>query len=93
MGDEQRDKSTRRKVSEVIFYLWGVFGFFMLLVMAHRAMDTEASLVSINKTMPAAVLLILIVYCLIWIGGLIFLGLFVQMTPSKAVPQAVSDQR
>jgi hypothetical protein len=68
-------KSTRRRIFEVLFYAWGVLGMAGCLLAARLAAEYDESVSGIFQ--------MTILYTLIWIGGLVFVGLFALLAPVK----------
>jgi hypothetical protein len=66
-------KSIRRRLLEVVFYVWGVLGMLGNLLFARQAVSENVPEISQTAML----------YTLIWIGGLVFLGLFALLTPHK----------
>jgi hypothetical protein len=72
-------KSPRRRILEAIFYLWGLLGMIGCLVFAHITVELE--LLNASNQLSQ----VMMVYPLIWIGGLVFTGIFALLAPVKVL--------
>jgi hypothetical protein len=62
-------------VLEVVFYAWGVLGIIGCLLLAQQAVEFQGNLPGILQSAA--------LYTLIWLGGLVFAGLFALLAPVK----------
>jgi hypothetical protein len=67
------EKSLRRKLAEVVLYLWGVAGMGISFLLIFRIVETP-----FHSAIPAVIM-----YILTWIGGLLFLGFWALLAPVK----------
>ena len=73
-------KTLRRKIAEAAVYFWGVAGLIICFYMARQALEID--LAGINSTgRPSIASLPVMMYTLIWIGGLVFTGFFATFAP------------
>ena len=71
MNEIRIEKSLRRKIAELFLFLWGIVGLGLSVLVAHEAFRFD-----FQSHVTETVLFGMIVYILIWIGGLIFFGFF-----------------
>ena len=90
MNEIQIEKSLRRKISEVFLYAWGIVGLSLSVVVANQAFRSD-----FQSRFTETFLFGMIVYILIWIGGLIFFGFFTLFAPIKIVlgPSQIDEDR
>jgi len=68
-------KSTRRRILDVLFYVWGLLGMGGCVFATRLAVEYQESVSGIFQ--------MTMLYTLIWIGGLVFVGLFALLAPVK----------
>ena len=78
MNEIRIEKSLRRKIAEIFLFLWGIVGLSLSVLVAREAFRSDFQS---HETL----LFGMIVYTLIWIGGLIFFGFFTLFAPIKIV--------
>ena len=83
MGQIGVEKSLRRKLAEAFSFLWGAIGLGLSVVIANVIFRSDFH---VTET----ILFGMIVYILIWIGGVLFFGFFTLFAPIKIV--LVSEQ-
>jgi CDP-diglyceride synthetase len=84
MNKIQFEKTVRRKLTEIGLTFWGVIGGFACLYIANQAfqfeMEHPVAQTPLSSPIPVAIM-----YTLVWIGGLIFLGFFALLSPMRMV--------
>jgi hypothetical protein len=81
MNEIRIEKSLRRKIAELFLLVWGIAGLSLSVLIAHKTFQFDI----IQSQATVTFLFGVIVYMLIWIGGLIFFGFFVLFAPIKIV--------
>ena len=71
MKEIRIEKSLRRKIAEMFLFLWGLVGLGISLLIANEAFRFD-----FQSRVTETFLFGMIVYMLIWIGALVFLGFF-----------------
>jgi hypothetical protein len=84
MTELRTEKSRLRRVIEVVFYVWGLFGMAVGLFVAHQVMGVQPSTYE-QQIVLTNWILAAILHVLIWIGGLVFLGLLALLAPVKTI--------
>jgi hypothetical protein len=87
MNEIRIEKSLRRKIAEVFLFFWGIVGLGISLLIANEAFRFDFQSRVAETVLPG-----MIVYMLIWIGGLIFFGFFTLFAPVKMVLGPTQDR-
>ena len=88
MNEIRIEKSLRRKIAEMFLFFWGLAGLSLYVLIAHEAFRFD-----FQSHVTETFLFGMIVYILIWIGGLIFFGFFTLFAPIKIVLGPRQDRK
>ena len=73
-------KTVRRKMAEAALYVWGITGLIICFMLARQALEIDWSALTFQGRQPQATFPVMM-YTLIWIGGLVFTGFFAALSP------------
>jgi hypothetical protein len=88
MNEIRIEKSLRRKIAETFLFFWGIVGLGISLLIVNDAFRFDFQSRVAETVLPG-----MIVYMLIWIGGLIFFGFFTLFAPIKIVMVPSQDHK
>jgi hypothetical protein len=80
MNEIRIEKSLHRKIAETVLFLWGIVGLGISLLIVNEVFRFDFQSRVAQTALPG-----MIVYMLIWIGGLLFFGFFTLFAPIKMV--------